>query len=283
MRSSTPGRLTISLALSLLLHSWALWGLPPPLAVGSEGLPPLQARLLPTSPPADDHAPLSRPVTTGQQGEGASFPRHASQIAAGADRPPARSRRFHAAATELAAVATVPPHAPSEAGAPSDVDTAADAMRATTQQPMAAATGENASSLPALPAIAAAAQPSGANDGVSAANGGPAPPLAAGAAADIDGDSLRAYRLALAREARRFRHYPAQAREAGWHGRVTLRLGLAAPSPTLAVAKSSGREILDQAALAMMQQAAARVPRPATLRERAASLELTVEFDLTEP
>jgi len=279
MHASAARRLTRSFALSVLLHGWVLWYWPPPLTIDSKDLPPLQARLRAASPPADDSGSSSQRVATPT--ERASLPL-APPSTAGADRHAGRSRQFPAAAKELAAMTTVaPPRAVDDSVTSKNADTVANAMPTAPQLP-AAATGEDTAAWPAAPAIAGAAPPAETGDRAQAAHEGSTPAPAERAAADIDADNLRAYRLALAREARRFRRYPALAREAGWHGRTTLRLELAM-TPTLTVARGSGHAVLDQAALAMMQQAIARVPIPETLRARAASLELTIEFDLTQP
>lgn len=102
----------------------------------------------------------------------------------------------------------------------------------------------------------------------------------------LDAESLRSYRLALAREARRSRRYPARAIEAGWSGTVELRVsaspGLGAPLVRVDLAKSSGYPVLDDAALEMMREALPSAAIPAPLRERAFSVDLPILFELPD-
>ena len=44
----------------------------------------------------------------------------------------------------------------------------------------------------------------------------------------LDADGVRAYRLALAREARRYKRYPREAIDAGWQGTVEVLVAVAA-------------------------------------------------------
>lgn len=98
----------------------------------------------------------------------------------------------------------------------------------------------------------------------------------------VDLDGLRQYHAALSRAADRFRTYPRQARQAGWEGRVILRLAVSeAGIPIgLALNGSSGFPLLDQAALEMMGLAASHTPVPESLRGRAFSIDLAVDYKL---
>lgn len=93
---------------------------------------------------------------------------------------------------------------------------------------------------------------------------------------------LGQYRLALGRAAGRFRAYPVAAREAGWEGRVRLRLDISeaglpcAPS----LSGSSGHALLDQAALELMRQAVEQTPLPDILRGQGFAIDLAVEYRL---
>jgi periplasmic protein TonB len=100
----------------------------------------------------------------------------------------------------------------------------------------------------------------------------------------LDPEGLRAYRLALARQAGGHKRYPAEAVEAGWAGivmlRVLVRTGGVAGS--VALVKSSGHNVLDDAALEIFGQAVLATPLPPALRERAFELILPVLFELPD-
>ncbi len=95
---------------------------------------------------------------------------------------------------------------------------------------------------------------------------------------------LRQYRLALASEARRFRHYPEPARRAGLAGTAEIRVAVAAEggAAQTELSRSSGHAVLDAAALDMLGQAAKRVELPAALRGRSVSVLLPVSFEIEE-
>jgi protein TonB len=100
----------------------------------------------------------------------------------------------------------------------------------------------------------------------------------------LDADGLRQYRAALGVQAGRFKRYPPRARESGWEGRVTLRVVVAqAGAPVaLSLARSSGHELLDEAALEMMRLAAARTPLPESLRGQPLDFDLPVDYKLRD-
>lgn len=117
--------------------------------------------------------------------------------------------------------------------------------------------------------------------------GEPSPPVTVPAsrtpsAEGLDADGLRQFRLALAREARRFKRYPAKALEAGWSGTAEVRLTFADAGPRAEIARGSGHDVLDEAALEMLRQAAPVAPMPESLRGRAFAVNLPVVFDLPE-
>lgn len=97
-------------------------------------------------------------------------------------------------------------------------------------------------------------------------------------------DGLREYRLALAREARRFKRYPPVARERGWAGQVSVLVSvpLVGASPVISLAGSSGFELLDNQALEMIGLAARSVSLPDTLRGSAFSMLLPVRYSLED-
>ncbi|MBI3141051.1 MAG: energy transducer TonB [Rhodocyclales bacterium] len=117
----------------------------------------------------------------------------------------------------------------------------------------------------------------------------PATPAPAGAlAAASEGpnpDGVRAYRLGLARGARAYKRYPELARERGWEGTAEVRVDVSRegrPRQVL-LARSSGHELLDREAVAMLARAAAAAAVPESLRGREFAVSLPVLFDLSEP
>lgn len=99
----------------------------------------------------------------------------------------------------------------------------------------------------------------------------------------VSADGLRRYRLSLATQARRFKRYPAQALAAGWVGTVEIFLAVDSMGRAAAtVNKSSGHEVLDRAAQAMIEAGAERAPVPDTLQGKAFSLVLPVVFNLND-
>lgn len=99
---------------------------------------------------------------------------------------------------------------------------------------------------------------------------------------EYSADGLRQYRLALAREAKRYKRYPSVARERGWEGLVSILVSvpLAGATPVVSVDKSSGYELLDNQALEMIGLAARSAPLPEVLRGGAFSLNLPVRYSL---
>lgn len=121
---------------------------------------------------------------------------------------------------------------------------------------------------PAAPAVAAAG----------------ASPLTEAAASAEAADGLRGYRLAVATQARRYKRYPAQAMASGWAGSAEIRVEVGRDGRPRAatVARSSGHEALDQAALAMIDAGALRARVPDGLRGQAFAVVLPVVFNLEE-
>lgn len=97
-------------------------------------------------------------------------------------------------------------------------------------------------------------------------------------------NGLRQYHMALGRMAARFKRYPARAREAGWEGRVPLRVTVSEAGVPVGVVitGSSGFPVLDEAALEMMRLAAGHTPVPESLRGRSFAIDLAVDYSLTE-
>jgi protein TonB len=107
---------------------------------------------------------------------------------------------------------------------------------------------------------------------------------APGAREGVSADDLRQYRVSLASAARRFKRYPALAREQGWEGtvEVAIRFRSALPAPEVALVRSSGRDLLDEQAVAMLAQAARTTALPEGLRGLDFEIPLPVKFSLDE-
>ena len=100
----------------------------------------------------------------------------------------------------------------------------------------------------------------------------------------MDVDGLRRYRLALAAQARRYKRYPPRALETNVGGTVEVRIAVAAGgvAQEVALGRSSGSDLLDEAALDMMRKAAPRTAVPEALRLRAFVVSLPVIFDVAD-
>jgi protein TonB len=100
----------------------------------------------------------------------------------------------------------------------------------------------------------------------------------------VSADDLRQYRLSLAIAARRFKRYPALARERGWEGTAEVALSFSAllPAPQIDLATSSGSPLLDEHALAMISRAARITALPEGLKGRDLRVLLPVKFSLDE-
>jgi protein TonB len=110
----------------------------------------------------------------------------------------------------------------------------------------------------------------------------PAPP---DHSASLDAGSLRRYRIDLAITARRFRQYPTEALHAGRHGMAEIELSLTADGqpPVARLLRTSQYPQLDEAALAMITQAAAATALPPQLGDKTFRLSLPVEFSASGP
>lgn len=112
-------------------------------------------------------------------------------------------------------------------------------------------------------------------------------PLHAGTAADSHRDAessetyaeaLRSYRIALASHVKRF--YPPQAEEMGLGGRCEVEVVLRPSAvPELRIKRTSGHDLLDQAALKMLRRSVASVELPPALKARRFGFTLPVQFD----
>jgi protein TonB len=150
-----------------------------------------------------------------------------------------------------------------------------------------AAVPEPASPAPSAPAPAEAAPaPPVASPAPPAAS--PAPPAAPSApapaqpAARDEADTVARFRMLVIEAARKFRSYPRVARDNNWEGRATVRVVYAADGrrASIALARSSGHEVLDRQALDTI--AKADVPVPAALLGREFAFEIPVAYNLDE-
>jgi periplasmic protein TonB len=101
---------------------------------------------------------------------------------------------------------------------------------------------------------------------------------------DLNPDGVRQYRLNLAREARRFKHFPQLARDRGWEGVVVVIVSTVAgvPLPQVSLSQSSGFDVLDQEALALVAQAVNTAILPDSLRKRPFALTLPIHYRLDD-
>lgn len=90
------------------------------------------------------------------------------------------------------------------------------------------------------------------------------------------------YRMALIGAARRYVHYPAQARENGWRGKVEVRLVIGADGAivNLTIKTSSGYPVLDDQALEMVRKGKTVAQVPPELLGKEFPVDIPVVFDL---
>lgn len=186
---------------------------------------------------------------------------------------------------EVAQVAEVPASLPRPLPDATAAPRAAQAQpqpTAVLSRPAEAAERPLAGSTTVVPERSAAVAGTAAKDVQSTGPASRTPALDA-AAGGLDADGLRQYRLALAREARRFKRYPEGARLEGAAGTAEVRIELdAGRAPMLRLVRSSGHSALDNAALEMLRQAAPRTALPETLSRRSFAISLPVVFDLDQ-
>lgn len=97
-------------------------------------------------------------------------------------------------------------------------------------------------------------------------------------------EGLGAYRLNLAREARRLKRYPVIARDRSWEGVVVLKIQVQTGSviPEVLIEHSSGHDVLDVQALEMMSQAARQASVPESLRGKQFAIDIPIHFRLAD-
>jgi len=152
-------------------------------------------------------------------------------------------------------------------------------------EPRLAVAGAAAAPLMSVPPPGEALAPQPEKSPPLAALAAPAIEAGAGSAAGSvapSADDLRQYRVGLAVNARRYKHYPALAREAGWEGTVEIAVSTIRSSglPEVSLVRSSGRSILDQEALAMINKASVVTRMPDGLKGREFRVLLPIEFAL---
>jgi protein TonB len=127
------------------------------------------------------------------------------------------------------------------------------------------------------PVPPAAGKAAGGGGGVVSAASSLAPPREG-----LSVDDLRQYRLSLATSARRFKRYPALARERGWEGTVEVALkgNALSPVPEVILVHSSGHGILDEQAMETIKQAARVTSLPDGMKGRDFRMPFAVEFNL---
>jgi len=90
--------------------------------------------------------------------------------------------------------------------------------------------------------------------------------------------------LSLAREALRFKRYPAIAREESWAGVVVLTIHAAAGAavPAVSISQSSGHQVLDAQAVEMMENASRLALMPERLRGKQFAISLPIHYRLDD-
>ena len=93
---------------------------------------------------------------------------------------------------------------------------------------------------------------------------------------------IQQYRISLAKAARRFKRYPALAKERGWEGvvEIELRTSSLLQSPEIDLLRTSGYLLLDTQALEMVTRAVRVMPIPEGLSGSDFSILLPIRFSL---
>jgi protein TonB len=146
--------------------------------------------------------------------------------------------------------------------------------------PVLSAEPAKAPAEPALTVPPAQPQPAVLPSAPQAARTEPAPAAASGP----DPGSVARFRLELMEIARRYKRYPRIAQDNNWEGRVELRIAFAESGAmsSLAVRKSAGHTVLDEEAQAMIRSALPHVVLPPSLRGKAFTLDIPVDFSLKD-
>jgi protein TonB len=121
-----------------------------------------------------------------------------------------------------------------------------------------------------------------ASTGAPAQSAAVAPAAAPPAGAQTDADSIGRYRMLVIQEALKYKRYPRAAMDNNWEGRVDVRVqfGTDGRRASIAVARSSGHELLDRQAVDTITKAF--VPVPAALRGKEFAIEIPVIYSLKD-
>jgi protein TonB len=135
---------------------------------------------------------------------------------------------------------------------------------------------------PNLPSARASEQVAAPGHAVESGLASAVAPSSAGVNAGVSADDMRRYRLSLAISARRFKRYPALARERGWEGIVEVAIVIEPllPAPQVNLSASSGIPLLDEQAMDTVAQAARNTLLPEGLKGRGFRVLLPVKFSL---
>jgi len=238
--------LQFALVASLILHALALFAVPgfgTPLR--APALPPLTAVLRSAPPAPEPQAPAAAPAKEPVQEAVREAAPDAARPVAG--RPRERSAKGAAVSPSPQPTAAAPPRltAPADASSPAIAAPAAE---------------------PAPAAVASAAPRASASP----------------RAEPADPDALHGYKVQLAAYATKYKRYPSLALERGWEGIAEVRLTIGANGriPEVAVAVSSGHELLDREAVEMVRKAAPITEITPPLRNRVFSVNLPIVFNI---
>jgi protein TonB len=135
---------------------------------------------------------------------------------------------------------------------------------------------------PSLPAIDAPVAPAALLPTAVATAAPGAPASASPRAEPADPNALQGYKVQLATYAAKYKRYPRLALERGWEGitEVKLTIGADGSIREVAVAASSGHDLLDQQAVEMVRKAAPVTQITSALRNREFSINLPVVFNI---
>lgn len=249
-----------ALAVSLAAHGLLLLSV----------LAPLRVRL--EAPATAIQAVLNSP---GRENGRARLPQQPAPV--GRDRASVERQKF---------LSPAQPVMPEKAVAKKEVPAPVPSSPLAVAEPAAASAVVPSSTPPVVPESGAAGSAmsgaSSASGNVSQRAGSPAGAASASARDGVSADDLRSYRMSLALAAKRFKRYPALARERGWEGTAEVALEVRAllPVPAVTLVKSSGHDLLDEQAVAMMAQAAGSIFLPESLKGRDFRIVLPVKFGL---
>lgn len=99
---------------------------------------------------------------------------------------------------------------------------------------------------------------------------------------EVSLDGVRQHRLSLAREARQAKTYPDLARERGTEGVVVVVTTVAgAGLPQVELSQSSGSDLLDRAAIDLVELAVRSARMPESLRGQQFALTLPIHYRLS--